>query len=459
MITVLFLLIFVMTPITMVWLLKIAGERASKISLVTVVIYSMYVFSVVGTFPLFFMFDEYRVNVGIVKKDVIFNVLVYSAVSIFCLLLGVIFSRRALKLVPRPILSKDIKNASSKRMIGLVVALLIICVTLYVYLKKIDSVAIFVAIQDSVVHAALARSDMGNNLAGGGAHWYTLILSNLGSLITCALYAAWLMKKNKIRLIIFWVSLIVSSFVAVMATEKAPFINLITSLLMTYFIVRSDGVVPLSRLLYFGLVALVVLVGFYMLFMGSQTPGDALQNVVSRAFSGSIAPAYFYLEYYPVEREYLFGATFPNPGGILPFTPVRYTVDLMNWVFPELAATGVVGTMPTVFWAEAYVNFGWMSVGVVSFLIGVILSFVLYLVSRLALDPITIALNIWLIDHYKKLSMGGFSGYLYDFYLFGVVALVLTLIILTGPIKLKQKRQGLELVCSKPCQPKSKNLT
>jgi oligosaccharide repeat unit polymerase len=429
-----------MTPITMIWLLKIAGERASKISMVTVVVYSMYVFSVVGTFPLFFMLDEYRVNIGIVKKDVIVYVLVYSAASIFCLLLGVIFSRRVLKLVPRPILSMEIKNLSPKQMAGLITALLLMCFVLYVYLKKIDSVAILVVIRDSVVAAALARSDMGNNLASGGAHWYTLILSNIGPLITCAFYAAWLIKKNKIRLILFGVTLIVSSFVAVMATEKAPFINLMTLLIMTYFIIRSDGVVPLSRFLYFGLVALVVLVGFYMLFMGSQTLGDALQNVVSRAFSGSIAPAYFYLEHYPVERGYLFGTTFPNPGGILPFTPERYTVDLRNWVFPELAATGVVGTMPTVFWAEAYVNFGWIGVGVVSFLIGVIMSFVLYFVSSLALDPITIALNIWLIGHYKKLSITGFSGYLYDFYFWGVVSLTLTLIILTGPIKFRRKK-------------------
>lgn len=441
MISVLFLFIFLMTPIIMVWLLKIAGESASKISVVTIVIYSMYVFSVVGTFPLFFMLDEYRVNIGVVKKDVIVYVLVYSAASIFFLLLGVIFARRALKLVPRPLLSIEIKNLSPKRMYGLIAALLLMCLILYVYLNKFDSVAILVAIRDSVVDAALARSDMGNNLAGGGAHWYTLILSNIGPLITCALYAAWLMKKTKTRLIIFWVSLIVSSFVAVMATEKAPFINLMTLLLMTYFLVRNDGVVPLSRLLYFGLIALAVLVCFYMLFMGSQTPSDALQNVISRAFSGSITPAYFYLEYYPAEREYLLGKTFPNPGGVLPFTPERYTVDLMNWVFPELAATGVVGTMPTVFWAEAYVNFGWIGVGVISFLIGVMLSVVLYLIANLALDPITIALNIWLIDHYKKLSITGFSGYLYDFYFWGVVSLVLTLIILTGPIKLRHKQK------------------
>ncbi len=439
-ISLLFLFIFVMTPITMVWLLKIAGERASKISIVTVVIYSMYVFSVVGTFPLFFMIDEYRVNIGIVKKDVIVYVLVYSVASIFCLLLGVIFSRRLLKLVPRPILSMEIKSLSPKRMAGLITALLLMCFVLYVYLKKFDSVAILVAVRDSVVDAALARSDMGNNLAGGGAHWYTLILSNIGPLVTCAVYAAWLMKKNKIRIIIFGVSLIISSFAAVMATEKAPFINLMTSLLMTYFIIRSDGVVPLSKLLYFGLIALVVLVLFYMLFMGSQKPGDAIQSVVSRAFSGSITPAYFYLEYYPVESGYLYGKTFPNPGGILPFTPENYTVDLMNWVFPELVATGVVGTMPTVFWAEAYVNFGWIGVVVVSFLVGVILSFVLYLVSSLALDPITIALNIWLIDHYKKLSITGFSGYLIDFYFLGVFSLILTLMILTGPIKLKRKK-------------------
>ncbi len=438
MITLIFLFIFLMTPITMLWLLKIVGEKFNKISLVTVVVYSMYVFSVIGTFPLFFMLDEYRVNIGVVKQDVVICVLIYSAASIFCLLLGVIFSRKALRLVPKPILTKEIQNASPKRIIALVFVLLIMCIIFYFYLKRVESVAIIVAITDSVADAALARSDMGNNLAGGGAHWFTLILNNIGPLVTCAIYAAWLLKKNKIRLTIFGLGFILSSFFAVMATEKAPFVNLITSLLMTYFIVRTGGVVPLSRLIYFLSAALVVMICFYMLFTNSQTLWDALQNVISRAFSGSITPAYFYLEYYPTEREYLLGKTFPNPGGVLPFTPERYTVDLMNWVFPQLAATGIVGTMPTVFWAEAYINFGWIGVGVISFIVGVILSIVSYLASYLVLDPITIGLNVWIIDHYKNLSIAGFSGYLYDFYLWGVVSLTLILLILTGPIKLRR---------------------
>lgn len=437
-ISLLFLFLFLKTPIIMVWLLKIAGENACRISLVTVVVYSMYVFSVIGTFILFFMLDEYRVNIGVVKKDVVFYVFLYSVASIICLLLGVIFSRRALKLVPIPVLSKDIKNASSRRMIGLAVALSIICIILYVYVEKLDSVAILVAIRGSVVDAALARSDMGNNLAGGGAHWYSLILSNVGPLITYAVFAAWLLKKNKKRLAIFGLALMVSSFIAVMATEKAPFINLMTSLVMTYYIVRNNGVVSLKKILYFGFVALIILIYFYMIFMGSQTPGDAVQSVISRAFSGSITPAYFYLEYYPNEREYLLGQTFPNPGSVLPFTPVRYTVDLMNWVFPELAASGVVGSMPTIFWAEAFINFGWIGVGFISFFIGVLLSVVLFLISHLELNPITVALNVWLIDHYKKLSITGFSAHLYDFYFWGVVLLIFLLMILTGPIKVRR---------------------
>jgi len=436
-----FLGAFLLAPVIMLWLLKVAKETPNRISLITVVVYSVYLFSVVGTFPLFFMLDEYRVATGVIKKEVVLYVLLYSIACIVFLLMGVIFARQVLKIGSQSICSLNIKKSSSKRTAGLIVALCFIVMVLCLYLTKIDSIAIIVALKGSVVDATLARSEMGNNLEGGGAHWYSLILNNIGSLVTCAILATWLMNKERILFALFFISFAVSFFIAVMATEKAPLINLMTSILITYYLVKNNGVIPLRKFLYFGVTALVILVYLYMLFMGSPSPTDAFQNIISRAFSGSITPAYFYLEFYPKESEYLFGQTFPNPGGILPYTPVRYTVDMMNWVFPELVDSGVVGTMPTVFWGEAYVNFGWAGIPIVSFIVGFVLSIVVYLMSHIELNPITIALNVWLIDHYKRLSITGFSGYLYDFYFFGVAIFVMVLMFLTGPVVIKTKNQ------------------
>jgi hypothetical protein len=73
--------------------------------------------------------------------------------------------------------------------------------------------------------------------------------------------------------------------------------------------------------------------------------------------------------------------------------------------------------------------------------VGFVLSIVVYLMSHIELNPITIALNVWLIDHYKRLSITGFSGYLYDFYFFGVAIFVMVLMFLTGPVVIKTKNQ------------------
>ncbi len=56
--------------------------------------------------------------------------------------------------------------------------------------------------------------------------------------------------------------------------------------------------------------------------------------------------------------------------GILPFEPFRMTVEVMNWVNPN--SNGVVGSMPTVFWAEAYANFGIIGVCIVPFLLALL---------------------------------------------------------------------------------------
>lgn len=435
-----YITLFAITPFVMMRLLRLAGEHANRISLITVTVYSLYAFSVLGTFPLFFMLDETRVNIGVIKQDVVLYVLMYSISCIIFLLFGVIYARRVLALKYIPIFSANIKRISQRRTMAATVVFVFVLVVLYLYSGKVGEIAIFVVFRDTLADAAIVRSDMGNNLAGGGAHWYSLILNNVGLLLTCSFYAVWLINKKTINLCLFAISFLSSSFVAVMSIEKAPFVNLIASLLMTFYFIRNDGFIPFKRLMYFVIAATGILVVFYMMFTGAETVGEALSNLLSRAFSGSITPAYFYLEYYPSQSGYLMGRTFPNPAGIMPYVPVQYTVDLMNWVFPGLSAGGVVGSMPTVFWAEAYINFGSIGVIVVSFILGILLAFILFFVSRLELNPITIGFNVWMIDHYRKMAQTGFSGYLYDFYFWGVSFFVLSILLISGSIILKSAK-------------------
>jgi hypothetical protein len=152
--------------------------------------------------------------------------------------------------------------------------------------------------------------------------------------------------------------------------------------------------------------------------MNSEDLLSAFLSVFSRSFTGQITPAYFYLQYFPGVKDFLLGGTFPNPGGILPFMPFAYTVELMNWVFPDLAATGVVGSMPTVFWCESYANFGILGIPVIAMIVGILLTAISRIITLVKWSPVSIGLGVWVILHYKDLSGTGFSGFFVDASLF-----------------------------------------
>lgn len=430
-----FLFLFFVSPFCMFYLLKIAGEKINKISIVNVTTVSIYIFSFLGTLPLFFMMDEYRVATGVTDRETVFLMLICSFVNMVFFLGGIIFIRKFLRLKPLPVVSSRISGLSVGQNFITLCFFAFVCLVLFVYIKKVGEIALFIAIEHGAAEAAIARSNMGNNLEGGGYHWYYLVLHNIGFLLTLNFYAIFLKNKNVINLFLFLISFLISSFVATMATEKAAFIGLLMALVMMHYLVKTDGLVPKKSLIFLGLAIISILVIFYIYFMESLTVLDAVASIISRAFSGSISPAYFYLQYFPNAQEFLVGRTFPNPGGFLPYTPVRYTVEVMNWVFPEMLSGQVVGSMPTVFWGEAYANFGFLGIPIIALIMGVVVALVSYLFSRIELNTMTVAFFVWLIFHFKTLATTGFSGFLYDFYL--IFMLVVLFVVLLGRGKIK----------------------
>lgn len=433
-----------MLPIIMFILLKIADERINQVSIVNVTTVALYFFSVVGTFVLFFRLDEYRFNVGVQNQNLIAEVLLYSSINLICFIFGVIFVRRLVGLRIVNLRSTEAEHLS--RLQGLALAFLFIfcMLVLFNYLRQLDNVAIVVAITEGVNAAKQARSDMGNAFPGK-YHWYKLVMHEVGTLLTFIFLANWLQRKTLKALFAFVIGFSYSAFVAIMATEKAPIAWLLIGLFMVYFLVRRDGLVPFGRMIFFLSILLGVLVLSYIYFMGSRDIGVALWSVFSRAFSGSIAPAYFYLEYFPYHQDYLLGRTFPNPGGIMPFEPFRYTLEIMNWKFPELVNSGVVGSAPTVFWGESYANFGGVGVPVVAFIMGCCVAFVSYLVSKLEVNPISIGFLIWLILEFKDLSVTGFSGYFINIYIIFIVLLVLGVLSLKGGVRIRRSTPSIKL--------------
>jgi hypothetical protein len=407
-----FWLLYLAAPPIIVFLLKLARERVNRVSLVNIVALSIYAFSIFGTMPLFYHWDEYRVATGVVDQELIFVVLLYSSINLIVMLLGVIFARNFVGL-KGVTFSAFTMGLGQKQILVLFVLCAISTITLFFYISKLDNIALFVALESGAKEAGSARSSMGNDFVGT-YHWYQLFMYEVSQFVAYTFFANWLVSRTKQSLVYFSLTFFVAAFIAIMATEKAPIAWFLIGLFFVYVLTKRDGIIPIGAAMKFSLIVVGVLMLMYTYFMGSTDLESALSSVFSRALTGGITPAYFYLEYFPNVKEYLVGGTFPNPGGVLPFTPFRYTVELANWVFPDLEKMGVVGSMPTVFWGESYANFGPLGIPIVAFFVGILLATISWIIAQLKSSPVSIALLVWATLHYKDLAGSGFSGFLAD---------------------------------------------
>ena len=434
MLDILFVVLFFTFPFIVFKYMNTIGHNIFSISVPVFLIISMFVYAYSGTLPLYFGWDEYRYNMGVQDKVLVFQVLIYSITSIVGLLFGFTYAKVILKM--NNFQNFQLIRQISRKELLILVSLMAFCFfILLVYLSKLPTIALFVALSDGASSDShLARSLMGNDFSGK-YHWYSLIIHDLFNIVSFALFSAYLLTKRKFFFFLFLISFLGSSFSAVMATEKAPFAKILIGLLLVYGLTLLKGKIPIKATIILLTTLFSSLIIFYIFFMGSSDIFSALGSIFSRALAGSIQPAYHYLEFFPEHQEYLMGRSFPNPGGILPIEPYRMTVEIMNWVNPN--EHGIVGSMPTVFWAEAYANFSVIGIVFISFLLGVILYTVYYLVDKIENTPIKIGFYVWIMQHFKSLSVTGFSGYLVDFYLIVLTFILISTIALANKFKIK----------------------
>jgi len=424
------------TTILSYFLLRIAGERINQVSLVNVTTVALFLFSVIGTLPLFYYLDDYRYSIGVQDKSLVLKVLFYSCVNVILFLFGVIFVRKIMCLKPVSFRSADIGELSILQKVLLFFVFMLCLSMLLMYLRQVGQVALFTALTDGVEQAKVTRSNMGNSFSGR-YHWYKLMMYDIGNILTFLCFAMWLKKKQIFNFVAFLITFSFSSFVALISIEKAPFVWLLVGLFLIYFLVRADGFIPLRKLAFFAVLIVVILMAFFSSFYGAVNIASSLSSVFSRAFAGSIEPAYFYLKMFPEYKDFLYGETLPNPSGLFPFEPYRYTVEVANWVYPTLEDRGIVGTMPAVYWGEAYINFGWSGVVLISFVVGVVLGLFSYLLSKIEINPMSIAFFVWLILLIKDLSVTGFSAVFFNVYLYFGCFLFLFVMTLQRKISLR----------------------
>ena len=436
----LFILFFALYPVMVITLLQKSGFSILRLGTIQFVSISLFFFGFLGTLPLYFGWDEYRVSLGVNDQYLVFKVMMFSGITMLLFIVGAV-SAKTVFYAPATLNKFNRIHFNKKEIQISFLFFLFVLVVLAVYLSKIPDVALFVAVTEGAQEAALARSRMGNEFPGK-YHWYSLIMHDLANVITFSFFSAFLITKKKQYSIAFFLSFLVSSFTALMATEKVPFVWLIIGLFLAYVATKRNGQYPLKQLITLFVLVLTAVALSYLYFTDTPNLLNAFSNVFSRAFGGSIQPAYHYLEFFPEHQDFLLGTSFPNPGGLLPFEPYRLTREVMNWVDPSGAKIGVVGSvgsMPTVLWGEAYANFGYLGITIIPFLIGFLVFTIDYFVSKIADTPLKIGLYVWLVLHYSNLANAGFSKFILDIYLFSIIAICLLIFSLSNNLKIKTK--------------------
>ena len=439
MIDVLFVFSYLMFPLIIYLLMKANGLSICKLTIPSFVILWMFVSAYIGTLALYFGWDNYRYATGVTDKMIMLNVYGFTTWTIFSLVMGYIFSKNIIGFGDIKSTSYNLRSLNKKEKLWLFFLLLFCFAILALYISKVPRVALIVAIVDGYKEAKLARSLMGNDFAGK-YHRYHLVMHHMLNLVTYVYFANWLYLRKRAAFIVFFIALSGASFAALMATEKGPFAWLLIGLFLTYVLVKKDSKLPLFASIKLVLLLIVSISILYIFFMGSSDIGSAIASVFSRSFTGQIQPAYHYLDFFPVNQEFLFGRSFPNPGGILPFEPYRLTVEVMNFKHPELAIRGLVGSMPTIFWGEMYANFGLIGVLVTPFIVGVVLYAISYMLGLMENTPIKIGLLVWAMLHYKNLAATGLSGFIIDTYLVGILVVVFLVVVLANRGKIKYIR-------------------
>ena len=407
-------------------MLRLSSISLLDISIPSLLFWFILFFGYFGYPLLWFGLDPYR-SADIVDQLIILEMFCYSTVSITFLIVGFLVARVVLGplRVAEALSSSFAKTLQgSRHFMALNCLLFLICgFVLYLYISEVGVanlgllVALDLVSSDSNVTAL--RSDASNGFAN--YHWYRVFTADI--LLFCTLFFAslYFYQKSKFRAICFCLATITCALSLTLSGEKAQIMELLIGLSLIFSIKYSGGKVPVRNIIKFSLIGLVVITPIYYFLMGASGIFEALQQVGSRIFTGQLHPSYVYLQYFPEYRDFLFGATFPNPGSILPYEAVTITQEIMAWDNPKEVAEGIIGSMPAMFWVEAYINFGVLSLPFISLILGIFLYSINRFFFSLRFCPLVLSFYIWTILFYKDLALSFFSDFFINIYLFSTL--------------------------------------
>jgi len=226
------------------------------------------------------------------------------------------------------------------------------------YLSLIE-IPLFYLIQgvDSAFDLAKLRELATTTLKDAKLHRYRFFMIQLLPLLSLMAYFKMRITQKINWRIIFLILFTFTSFLTVADLQKRP----ILEFFLMIFVASSlySGKLNFRRIFFISLVFLLILILMYMTIMGLSERSliDVLDAISNRLFIVQTYPLYLYFEAFPSKHNFLYGTSFPNPGGLLPHKPFPLT----KYIFKSsMGLVDIVSTAPTVFIGEIYANFGFL---------------------------------------------------------------------------------------------------
>lgn len=425
----LFAILYVTTLLLILILVKDSGISIFKVSIPMVVFWSVLIFAYIGYPFIVFKQVPLYVNQGVTNDSTLWKIFILSTFVWLQFFAGYFVGGRIFKTARKKVI---ISNSASDNKVYLPLFYFLLFLSigvLFVYLGNVQNVALFEAINGADrLLIAFYRSEMTNNFSK--YHRYALFFNTIIPFLSYIAWSELLITKRRKWLILFVVVFLISVFTLVMDTQKAPIIWYIGGLVAIFWVVKAIKI-NIKSLMGLGSATLIMLMLMYSVFMGAELSAQTIMNPIQRAFTGQLAPLYWYLEIYPEKHEFVGGRTFPNPGGIMPWESYRYTVEVSNYVRVQnndLRLENIVGSSPTAFFGELWVNFGiWLNI-TLPFFLGVIILAVHNQFVKKPIGAVGVSLMIWLAFHFRELSTTGISKYLFDLELYVILVICYLLV-------------------------------
>jgi hypothetical protein len=415
----LFLFIWIAT-LVFSWVLL----RACNLSLTTPsipsVVYIYYIgFNYLGLPLLFFYKVEHLFNLGVQDKSLLWFLWGMSACCLLLMLGGFLYAKTILidsTSTSNIQLTQEYRPRIPYFEIGL-----ILCLILIIFLRykgKAEIIPLVELIKGNYESLNLLRSEAQH--FSGKAWRYKLFFYDALPFVTYYLFSLVLVFRSFKSMPFILVAFISACLLSIMNLHKGPILHFFIGLIIVHLIYKRKPV-SLLKILMFSIMGFSIIISTYVFFMDKEIGPKLLLTPVKRIFAGQIGSAYFYLEIFPDYQDFLYGKSFPNPGGILPFESTSLAKQVQDYIKPDLRGTGVQGSSPAVYWAEIYANFGAWAALMGSFLVGIFLFTIHWLLNKAVMTPLKIALIAWLAVHYGQLSVTSISTYLLDTSLFAVL--------------------------------------